>query len=370
MRIAILTAWYPKKKNPLYGVFIQNQVRALSEHCEVYVLLLNWSLIPQQKISKDGKVTIIEKRDFYLPNASEELLDFWASRYVRFFRSVHQEYQFDLLHCHDHYGAFVGDKIKNALSLPYLCTIHNSNIMNDQLVAWKKAYLPRILRNADQVIAVGTKLAHVLEEKYGIPEVQVIPNYVDTEKFSVSTVHKTKTFRFLFVGGLEPHKGILEILEAFHRADFIDAQLHIVGSGILDKKLKDYIQNHALQDKVKMHGEIPNDALPEIYQNAQVYVTASSYETFGVTVLEAMSCGLPVLYTASGGPEELVRDFAGLKIEERTAKGVMKGMKQIKAEIDRFDRHRIRNYVVANFGSDQVIRRLLDAYKSILHEKV
>ena len=143
MRIAIVTAWYPSKKNPLYGVFIQNQVHALAEECDVYVLLLRWSLIPYSKERREGKVTIIEKGDFYFPNASEQLLNFWASRYLRFFQKIHEQYNFDLIHCHDHYGAFVGDKIKNKLSLPYICTIHNSNIMNNQLVGWKKNYLPR-----------------------------------------------------------------------------------------------------------------------------------------------------------------------------------------------------------------------------------
>ena len=57
--------------------------------------------------------------------------------------------------------------------------------MNDKLVDWKKAYLPRILKNADRVISVSKRLADTLESKYQISDVKVIPNYIDTERFRI-----------------------------------------------------------------------------------------------------------------------------------------------------------------------------------------
>ena len=369
MRIAIVTAWYPSRKNPLYGVFIQNQARALSAHCSVCVLLLKWSLIPYVRELRDGDITIIEKGDFYLPNASELLLNFWASRYVYFFRGINAKNPFDLVHCHDHYGAFVGDKIKNELKIPYICTIHNSNIMNDKLVDWKKAYLPRILKNADSVISVGKKLANTLESNYQVKEVKVIPNYINTDQFSIKPNRSLSDFRFLFVGGLESHKGVVELVNAFHQANISGATLHIVGTGILDKEIKSYINEHKLNEVIHLHGEIPNNKLPEIYNSSHVYVSVSEYETFGVTVLEAMSCGLPVLYTASGGPDELVMDFAGIEIQERTIQGIADGLKKIKEKYASFEPDQIRGHVIQHYGSQKMIEALLTEYKMVLDAK-
>ena len=366
MRIAIVTAWYPNRKNPLYGVFIQNQARALSAHCSVCVLLLKWSLIPYVTERKDGDITIIEKGDFYFPNASEQLLNFWASRYVYFFRGIHAKNPFDLIHCHDHYGAFVGDRIKKELKIPYICTIHNSNIMNDKLVDWKKAYLPRILKNANSVISVGKKLANTLESKYHISKVKVIPNYIDTDQFKIEPTRSSNDFRFLFVGGLESHKGIVELVKAFRRAGISGASLHIVGTGILEKEIKAYINEFELNDSIHLYGEIPNNKLPEIYNSSHVYVSVSEYETFGVTVLEAMSCGLPVLFTASGGPDELVMDFAGIKIKERTIKGIKQGLEKIKEKYSNFDGEQIRGHVINQYGSQKMIEALLTEYKLVL----
>ncbi|MEM9549403.1 MAG: glycosyltransferase [Bacteroidota bacterium] len=366
MRIAIVTAWYPSKKNPLYGVFIQNQVQALSEHCETFVLLLTWSLIPFVKERKEGKVTIIEKGDFYFPNASEQMLNFWASRYVRFFKRIHAKHHFDLVHCHDHYGAFVGNKITGEILLPYICTMHNSNIMTNQLVDWKKAYIPRILKNAGSIVAVGTKLAQTLRSVYRIENVKVIPNFIDTNRFCPRKTDSCSDFRFLFIGGLESHKGILELVTAFHHSKIKDASLHIVGSGILDNKLKEYINRFDLHENVLLYGDVPNERLPEIYNSADVLVSVSEYETFGVAILEAMSCGLPVLCTSSGGPEDFVADFTGILIDERTIKSISDGLIKIKATYDQFDPEKIRQYVIDNFGAQKVIGLLLEEYKSLL----
>lgn len=369
MRVAIITAWYPSKKNPLYGVFIQNQVKALSAQCSVYVLLLKWSIIPYSKERNEGDLTIIEKGGFYFPNLSERFLNFWAHKYYKFFKSCHAKYNFDLIHCHDHYGAFVGDKIKNDLSIPYLCTIHNSNIMNDKLVKWKQAYLPRILSNANTVIAVGEKLAQKLKSKHVRGEVKVIPNYIDTNLFSINADKNDKDFRFLFVGGLEPHKGVIEMVKAFRKAELKDATLHLVGSGILKNEIDSYIEDHNLSDFIHLYGELPNHKLPEIYNKSNVYISVSEYETFGITVLEAMACGLPILYTASGGPNELVEDFAGLEIKERSIDAISEGMKSIKDQFKNFDASAIRAHVINHYSSQKVIESLMNEYKLVLDAK-
>ena len=369
MQVAIITAWYPSERNPLYGIFIQNQVKALASHCSVYVMLLKWSLVPYTKERKEGDLTIIERGSFYFPNMSEPLLNFWANSYVRFFKTRHQKYTFDLVHCHDHYGAFVGDKIKNQLSIPYICTIHNSNIMNDKLVGWKQAYLPRILNNADKVISVGEKLAHTLESKFVSKKVTVIPNYIDTDLFRIESKKKDRDFSFLFVGGLESHKGVLELVKAFHKANLEDTSLHLVGNGILEQDIKQYIDSEKLGGKVILHGEVPNEEVPLFYNSSHVYVSVSEYETFGVTVLEAMSCGLPILYTDSGGPNELVEDFAGLKINNRTVESIANGLQEIKEKYSDFDADQIRNHVVENYGSQKIVNELLHEYKSVLNAK-
>ena len=196
----------------------------------------------------------------------------------------------------------------------------------------------------------------------------MVPNYIDTSLFTILPDGNSDEFRFIFVGGLESNKGIVELVKAFHQANLENASLHIIGSGHLYKELTTYIRDMDLKESIFLHGDIPNQELPTFYNSSNVCVSVSEYETFGVTILEAMSCGLPILYTASGGPNDLVKDFAGVVIEERTVSGIVAGLKRIMEEYSYFDSEQIRAHVVKYYGAEKSIGALLTEYKNILDE--
>ena len=74
------------------------------------------------------------------------------------------------------------------------------------------------------------------------------------------------------------------------------------------------IEELHLQDTVHHIGPVPNNDLVSLYSLAEILVYPSLYEGFGLPVLEAMACGLPVVYPASGGTIELVGDDAGVGV--------------------------------------------------------
>ena len=235
------------------------------------------------------------------------------------------------------------------------------------MVDWKKAYLRRILGNANQVISVSRKLADTLQSSYSIEDVKIIPNYIDTDHFDYKP-RKSAGFSYLFVGGLEVHKGIDLLVEAFCEAKIPVARLHIVGTGDMKEKINAIVSEHQMEGNVVLYGEIPNRDLPDIYNSCHVYVSVSEYETFGVSVLEAMSCGLPVLYTPSGGPNETVSEESGVLLHGREKEDIIEGLKEIKNRYHSFDGKKIRDAVIKNFGSEKVIRSLMDVYKAVLNE--
>jgi len=73
------------------------------------------------------------------------------------------------------------------------------------------------------------------------------------------------------------------------------SNLWIVGRGPEEKRLREYVNKNKLEESIKLFGCIENSKLPEIYKKADILVTASTIETEGITILEGMSMGLPVV---------------------------------------------------------------------------
>ena len=369
MRIAIISSWYPTEKDPLYGIFIQTQSKALSEKHDVDVLLLERGIIPKTKVIYNQQLTIYQKRCFYLPNRNESLLKIWAHQYYLLFKENHKKKKYDIIHVHDHYGAYAGWYINQKMGIRYVVTIHNSFIQNLTLINWKQAYLPKVLNHARQVIAVGYKLRETLESYFTSHQVIILPNVIDTEKFKpTNNKNSTDPFKFLFIGDLDDNKGVIRLLQAFSKMKSKDTHLHIIGRGPLKSEADIFIEKNGLKARVLLQGQLPNKELPEIYNSAHVYVSLSEDETFGITILEAMSCGLPIIYTQSGGPEHIVSDHGSVMTSIFDISKISKSLDEIKFKYSEIDRTKIRQHVLDNYSSKSVIRTLEKIYKTCINE--
>ena len=103
----------------------------------------------------------------------------------------------------------------------------------------------------------------------------------------------------LFVGRLVYYKGVEYLIRAMKG---IDARLVIIGEGPLKQKLLDEVRDNGLVPAVTFLPYQPQDELADYYRAASVFVLPSIYksEAFGITIIEAMACGLPVISTELG----------------------------------------------------------------------
>jgi len=132
---------------------------------------------------------------------------------------------------------------------------------------------------------------------------------VDTHKFNGQPKTAGTPLRnYLWVGRLSEDKGIMTALKAMQIAQAtFDGELHIYGKGDENyvKQLKDFVQTHKLR---VTFNEAGMDAMPQIYKEHDALLFTSEWaEPFALTPLEAMSCGLPVIATLTGGSRELFR---------------------------------------------------------------
>ena len=163
----------------------------------------------------------------------------------------------------------------------------------------------------------------------------------------------------LSIGRLEVEKGMDLLIEAYDlfAEDHPDAQLRIVGKGSLEQELKEMAERSNHPARITFTGHISQEGIREELSIANVLAVASRIEAFGVVFIEAMSTGLPVLATKTGGPDKIVPSYAGHLAAIESVPSLYVGLTNIHSNYHKYDPAKIRRHVKKNFSKEAVISR-------------
>jgi glycosyltransferase involved in cell wall biosynthesis len=175
-------------------------------------------------------------------------------------------------------------------------------------------------RKADLIITVSQNSKRDIMQLLNVNEdkIHVIYNGLD-EDFKPVNDDTLRSVRqkygigekvILYVGTLQPRKNVDLIIKAYsklRKENKIEHQLVIAGrKGWMVRELDSLIDDLNLKEDVLFTGYIPRHELPSLYNLAEIFVYPSSYEGFGLSVLEAMACGIPVITTNKSSLPEIV----------------------------------------------------------------
>lgn len=168
-----------------------------------------------------------------------------------------------------------------------------------------KIYIKKIIEKfsctfSDAIVCSSVWDQNYLERNYKV-KAKVIPNYVDTEIFKPLNIPKKKD-SICFVGRLERQKNLIALLEALKGLPY---ELTIIGSGNMRKKLEKKAEVDNIN--VRFINSVSHLRLPEILNQHEVFILPSLYEGTPKALLEAMSCGLPVIGTNVKGIKEIIQ---------------------------------------------------------------
>jgi glycosyltransferase involved in cell wall biosynthesis len=206
-------------------------------------------------------------------------------------------------------------------------------------------------------------------ERHGIKKkVLFISNGVDLKKFRPVKVRKTgKTL--LHVGRIGYEKNIDVILKAFKLLLKKDssARLVIAGRGPDLEKLKSYARRLGIDKSTRFLGPVAHDSLPKLYSSADVFVTASTIETEGLVILEAMACGLPIVgVDALAVPYIVKHGKNGFVAKPYKTKEIAVYMKKLLGDAalrSRFGKESLK--IVKRFSLESTVDEFERTYKSL-----
>ena len=232
---------------------------------------------------------------------------------------------YDLIHSHYWLSGWLGLRLRQRWGAPLVNMFHTLGELKRRANGGSEEPQARIevegavAQRADRTVCASEHEKRALRELYGVPEerLTVVPCGVDLSRFR--PLDKEMARRelglngertILFVGRMEPLKGLEILLDAASRLAEPDFRVLVVGGDGNGETshLKELSAGLGIADRVSFMGPVGHDRLPLYYNAADVCVVPSYYESFCLVALEAMACGTPVVASQVGGLSVTVKD--------------------------------------------------------------
>ena len=397
MKILVLSHMYPHNLEPAKEVFVEEEVNALGCLNEIKVIS-PIPYFPPLKIFKNwyksrfiyshetkGSVEIFRPRFISLPR----YLLYFLAGYSYFFsacglaREIRKEFDFEIIHAHNVYpDGFAAVLLGRIFKKKVVITSHGLDV-NFLLkkITIRLVSLP-IIKKADKVITVSVSLKNELVKLGFAPsKIEVIHNGIDTDKFHpmdkdllLEQLGLAKDVeRIIYVGGIIWSKGLKYLLEAFRKIEQERGKVELLMVGGVTgtywekeaagiRRLSDELE---FGGKVKFLGKMPNEKIPQWMNAGNVLVLPSLSEGFGVVLIEALSCGIPVVSTRCGGPEDIVNDEVGKLVEPGDSEGLANAIKHVLENQNEYISSKLRGYAVKNFDYKVIAGNITDLYNRL-----
>ena len=214
----------------------------------------------------------------------------------------------DIVHTNDWFGYNPGSRAQATHDVEWVTTFHSlSSDRNADPPEREKRTEGRVVNRSDHLVAVSEFTARKIAHEYG-GDAEVIYNgfsRVEPTGRDLKAELEIDGKMLFFVGRHTDQKGLAYLLYALPKLRRDDVTLVIGGSGHLTDQLKRFVELLGIEDRVEFVGYVPDAELADYYASADLFVSPSLSEPFGITIVEALSVGTRVVACESGAAEVL-----------------------------------------------------------------
>ncbi|NJK81096.1 MAG: glycosyltransferase family 4 protein [Chloroflexaceae bacterium] len=260
--------------------------------------------------------------------------------------ALHLEQSFDMIHTHDWMTAHAAIALQQRWNTPLVATIHatergrgRGHLRSEQ--AFQIDGIERWLTHtAQRLIVCSQHMAAEVTACFGIraEQIDVIPNAVyvqpnpftsDTERLEFRRRYAADDERLaFFIGRVVDEKGVHILIDAWAQVvQQVAARLVLAGHGPLFENCKAHAAHLGLESRISFPGRITDEERSQFYRAADVAVFPSIYEPFGIVALEAQAAQCPVVVSATGGLQEIVRPHeTGILVQPASVESLVWGL--------------------------------------------
>lgn len=328
-----------------------------------------------------------EKNPFYRAYYKIFDKDHMQLQEARELKRLIKEFKPDLIHAH--FG-IAGIRINNFISsndfkIPVITSFHGSDVLYNPHN--QKGYLENLLKlnsNTNLTMTTPTNFLKSECQKLGLSEekITVMNNTVNTMFLNTKQAvpwNGTEKLKIVILGRLVPMKGHEYALQALAslKKTFENFELHILGEGRTEEKLKVLTQELGLKNHVVFRGAIAHNELPQELAKFHISITPSikaddgQEESFCISLVEASLCGVYCLASNAGGPDEVLKDKREFiypqKEPEALSSKLLNFILNFKSENLKI--HELQKFMLQNYHPDQYFSRYDNLYKNKIGSK-
>jgi len=389
VRVQVVTPWYPDDYSPYSGIFIKKQVEALAAvghevgvevptiypappgdvPDEVFAALNRLADRDTTAVfNQEGEATWIPSP---VPSRSGDLGR--ATAYEQSLRLKRSQLPVEADVTHAHLGIPTGLALLRIGVEPLVVTEHQSTL--DRVFSQSggvEAY-EEVVEKVSAFICVSehlkTRIARAIDPVKA-DSIEIVPNIVDLSEIPFQE-REGPLEHWLYVGTVAIHKGIELLVKAFKmfREGNRSAALTIVGDGPHRQWVERFVAGSGMSQAVRMVGSVPHAAVGAYLDEADVMVHLSEAETFGISTLEAIGAGLPVVSLRNGGAESAWGDFepsvGRLLSEDSDAADVAEAVKGLEDDRSSLNPKEGRELVEDRFSPERVASSLSEIYARV-----
>lgn len=298
----------------------------------------------------------------------------------------------DLIHTHTEFSLGIFGRIMaKELKLPAVHTYHtiyedythyltHFKRLDKRAKAFVRIFTKICCNTVEQVIVPTEKVRELLLKYSVFKEISVVPTGVNLKKFNPGLYEEKDILDLkqqfnikgsdkvlLYLGRISKEKNITEIIGAMpeYMQTRDQVKLLIVGGGPEAEHLKQLVSQQKMQDKIIFTGPRPWDNIGLFYQLGDVFVSASQSETQGLTYIEAMAAGLPVVAKKDKCLEDILKTgWNGFDFTDR--EGLIKGLDEILFRDVNTNYGENARSMVKKYSSEEFARKVEKVYEEVM----